>query len=315
VRALLKTLAWKYTGSVGWQAYTYALILTLGTGSPLVIAYVYWAELGRSLCEPLVTNHFLRRGRVTRDALARVLGVLVVAAVVYNHLLLWALGQALPYWLLCVTAVVSVIPALLGWAGVGRSGGVSVDSGVADRVPELLILLAVSVTGIVFARQFVFAVQATQVAIPRDFALVERFFNPLVNLATTATIFAAALTRHDRSARAREWAIMATGALFACLAPTYWAFFIATAVKTVTTADYIALLRTRWQMLVVAPLASLLSFALACTMLPRTFGGILHADLASACLYFLVMRAAALRVRRAAAAAGQPLQTVDAAPS
>jgi hypothetical protein len=297
MRKLIQSMAMKYVGSLAWQAYTLALVFFSKGHAPELIPYTYWAELGRSLPEPLVNNWFIKKAVISSRALLRAFVIMAAASVVYNAALYFAFDRTIPPLLLPVTALLAVVPAFMGWFGVHLSGPAKERAASGGGRGDLLVVIAVSTVGIVFARQFLFAVQFSGSSIPRSFALLERFYNPLVNVVTTAIILGSALApMGSKAARVRDAAIVAVGLVFCAVGPEYWMYFAATTIKTLTTPDYIVILRSRrWHLLVSIPCVCLAIFG--CVLLHgQTFASILLADLISGCLYYAIMRLAGSRL-------------------
>jgi hypothetical protein len=285
-----RAVMFKYIGSLIWHAYFLLVVVLAPTEvAQARIGFIYVSEAGRIVAEPIINNYFLSEGTWKRRTYAVVLA-LFVALLLYNVVVYVYQSAPVPFWLVILSAFFSLLVPMFGWLSKSAED-TSVTAPSAALLPTYFIsLVLVSVTGVLFSRQFIYLSQHFGIFLPKEFVVVDRLFSPFINLVTAMLTFDPSMRKPSA-----KWnsvlIVVAVAGVFTALYPAYWPFFLSIGLKTLTIREFINMIQ-RGQMNTLSLLfvAAMMFYGALAWVGERSFQSLMLYDLIVAIFYFIAMK-------------------------
>ncbi len=285
-----RAVLFKYVGSLIWHLY-FLLVVVLAPSevSQSRIGFIYVSEAGRIIVEPIINNYFLSEGSWKRRSYL-VVCVLFIALLSYNVFVYFYQGAPVPFWLVMLSAFFSLLAPLFGWlskSAEDRSAQIHAQEFMPSYFVSLLLL---SVTGVLFSRQFIYLSQHFGIFLPKEFVIVDRIFSPFINFVTALLTFDPAM----RKAKAKgviAAIVIGVSGVFTAFYPAYWAFFFSIAVKTLTIREFINMIqRGGMYILSLVFAAAIAGYTLIAYLGEHSFQSLMLYDLLVSVCYFAAMK-------------------------
>jgi hypothetical protein len=290
MKILSRAVLYKYVGSLIWHVY-FLLVVVLAPSevSQSRIGFIYVSEAGRIIVEPIINNYFLSEGSWKRRSYA-VVCALFAALLSYNIFVYFYQGEPVPIWLVLLSAFFSLLAPLFGWLSKSAEDTSAHIQANEFRPSYFVSLLLMSITGVLFSRQFIYLSQHFGIFLPKEFVVVDRLFSPFVNLVIAMFTFDPSMRRGKAN-----WIVptilIGVSTAFSALYPAYWAFFFAITLKILPIREFISMIqRGGMNILSLVFTVAIAGYILMGYLGERSFHSLMLYDLLISGCYFVAMK-------------------------